>query len=61
MMRLIVSDIRRNDQKFFDEALKNSLVENLTWSAIKLENNPPDKNELIRKPAIIKVNKPFEK
>jgi len=53
--------IIKNDQKFFAEALKKSPAENFSDNPLRLLNNPPERNEFIRNPTIIAINRPLEK
>jgi hypothetical protein len=61
IIMLIISEITKNDQKFFTEALKNSEDEKVPDIPLRLLNNPPERKELTRKPIIIIMNNPLEK
>lgn len=58
---LIINVIIKNDQKFFAEALKNSVAENFSDNPFRLLNNPPERNEFIRNPTSTDINRPLEK
>ena len=49
------------DQKYFEEALKNSANENVPDDPLILLNNPPVRNELSRNPTRSSMIKPLEK
>jgi hypothetical protein len=57
----IMKEIVINDQKFFEALLKNSCMENLILSFLKLSNSPPVRNALRTKEINKTSRKPAEK
>ena len=59
--RLIIIVITKNDQKFFTDDLKKSEYEKGPDIPLRLLNNPPEKNALMRNPTSNIIIKPPEK
>ena len=58
---VIINEITRNDQKFFEPALKNSPEENLPFSFLRLSKRPPVRKALIKNPVRYTIKKPAVK